>query len=269
MRFRLYIGVLAANLALQSRPAIWPALAVTPDRCTTADQPINTDRPDVANSSFVVPVGSLQSENGVDVIGHAGDHSIDGPDGRLRFGLAPCLEVLVDLPNYVAASGHTPATASGVTDLAPAIKWQISPAPGNFDLSATLGAALPTGKAALAGPGLQPYLQFPWSKDLAGGWELTGMLTFFAYPADPQNKLTTETTLGLARELSERLEIFAEYAGDFADQEKSRQTINSGVLWRVTKTQQIDMHLGLGLNNNSPNFTLGFGYSFRIDGLLQ
>jgi Putative MetA-pathway of phenol degradation len=269
MRFRLYIGVLAAGLALRGGPAIRPALAGTADRCTTADQPINTDRPDVANSSVVVPTGSLQSENGVDVAGQAGDRGIDGPDSRLRFGLAPCLEVLVDLPNYVAASGHTPPIASGFTDVAPAIKWQISPDPGNFDLAVTFGAALPTGRAALAGSGLQPYLQLPWSKDLTGGWELTGMLTFFTYPADPQNKLTTETTLGLAKELSERLEVFTEYAGDFAERERSRQMINSGVLWRVTKTQQLDMHLGFGLNSNSPNLTLGFGYSFRIDGLLQ
>src|SRR5271165_2568060 len=177
--FRLHVDVLAAVLATVlasvftlGGPATRPALAAEADRCTTADQPINTDRPDTANSSVVVPVGSLQSENGVDVTGQAGDHGVDGPGSRLRFGFAPCLEVLVDLPNYVAASGRSPPTVSGFTDVAPAIKWQISPDPGNFDLSATLGAALPTGKAALTGPGLQPYLQFPWSKDLSGGWEL-------------------------------------------------------------------------------------------------
>ena len=34
--------------------------------CTQPDSPIETDRPDVTNSSIVVPAGSLQNENGVD-----------------------------------------------------------------------------------------------------------------------------------------------------------------------------------------------------------
>jgi hypothetical protein len=35
------------------------------DTCPTAKDEIATDRPDVTNSSLVVPTGSLQSENGV------------------------------------------------------------------------------------------------------------------------------------------------------------------------------------------------------------
>jgi hypothetical protein len=36
------------------------------DGCPTAGDEIATDRPDVTNSSLVVPLGSLQAENGVD-----------------------------------------------------------------------------------------------------------------------------------------------------------------------------------------------------------
>jgi len=35
------------------------------DECTQPSNPIETDRPDTANSAIVVPVGSLQNENGV------------------------------------------------------------------------------------------------------------------------------------------------------------------------------------------------------------
>lgn len=262
--------MLAAGLALHA-----PASAATADRCATADQAIDTDRPDTTNSSIVVPAGSLQSENGADFSSQSGSRGIDGSNSRLRLGVAPCLEVLVDLPSYFAVTGsRAPSVppgfgASGFSDVAPAIKWQISPNPGHFDLSVALGAALPTGKTAIAGRGVAPYLQFPWSRDLTGGLNLTGMLTFFAHPDDRQNGLTTETTLTLAKELTERLEIFTEYVGDFADRGGSRQMANSGVLWRVTKTQQLDMHLGFGLNNNSPNFAAGLGYSVRIDGLFR
>ena len=45
--------------------AILGSVDARADSCTTAKNEIATDRPDVTNSSLVVPVGSLQSENGV------------------------------------------------------------------------------------------------------------------------------------------------------------------------------------------------------------
>jgi hypothetical protein len=91
----------------------------------------------------------------------------------------------VDVPTYFdALSGHAD---TGFTNVTPPIKWQISPVPGNFDLSATFGAGLPTGTKAITGPGVQPYVQFPWSWELGGGWGLSGMLTSFIAPADPVN----------------------------------------------------------------------------------
>src|SRR5580704_3152902 len=86
-------------------------------------------------------------------------------------------------------------------------KWQISPVPGKIDLSATLGAGLPTGSKAIAGPGVQPYLQFPWSWELSGGWSVNGMLTNFVVPADPVNKLSTETTFVIEREIGRRFPV--------------------------------------------------------------
>jgi hypothetical protein len=42
------------------------ALAAT-DGCPDSTAEIATDRPDITNSSLVVPMGSLQSENGVNI----------------------------------------------------------------------------------------------------------------------------------------------------------------------------------------------------------
>ena len=70
--------------------------------CPTAKDDIATDRPDVTNSSLVVPVGSLQNENGVNFSMRDDARLIDGTNSRWRLGVVPCLEVLVDLPTYVA-----------------------------------------------------------------------------------------------------------------------------------------------------------------------
>jgi hypothetical protein len=42
---------------------------------------------------------------------------------------------------------------------------------------------------------------------------------------------------------------------------------NSGGGYRITNTQQIDFHIGFGLNRNAPTYIFGVGYSFRVDGL--
>jgi Putative MetA-pathway of phenol degradation len=128
---------------------------------------------------------------------------------------------------------------------------------------------LPTGNQAVAGPGVQPYLQFPWSKKLTEDWGLSGMLTLFDRPGEPGGKFTTETAFVISRDFGESFELFTEYVGDFPDAGPSRQLINSGALWRLTKTQQFDLHVAFGLNSNSPDLIVGVGYSFRIDGLFE
>src|SRR4030081_3027645 len=103
------------------------------DSCPSAKDEISTDRPDVTNSSLVVPTGSLQIENGVNFSARDGSRFVDGTNTRLRAGVAHCLEVLLDVPTYFA-NVRSPE-GSGFSDVAPALKWQISPIPGKVDLS--------------------------------------------------------------------------------------------------------------------------------------
>jgi hypothetical protein len=262
-RFRLmrFLGLMALiGLAI----SVLGTSVASADQCPQTGSPITTDRPDVTNSSLVAPQGSFQNENGVNFNQRDGDHQFDGTDSRLRWGIAPCLEILVDIPNYFAAARGP--LQSGFTDVAPALKWQISPLPGKIDLSATLGAELPTGTKAIAGPGVQPYVQFPWSWELAGGWAVTGMVTTFFTPDDPTNKLSNETTFALEREVTERAFLFIEYVGDYHVHGGPSYLVNSGGGYRITPTQQVDFHFGIGLNDNAPAYIFGLGYSFRLDG---
>jgi hypothetical protein len=241
------------------------AWAASADQCPQQQSPIETDRPDVTNSSLVLPQGSFQIENGINLTQRDGVRTFDGTDSRLRWGIAPCFEILVDLPTYFAATRGS--LNSGFTDVTPAIKWQISPSPGKLDLSATLGAGLPTGTKAIAGRGVQPYVQFPWSWQLGSGWSVTGMLTNFMTPADPTHKLSTETTLVLEREFAERAFLFIEYVGDYHLHGGPSYLFNSGGGYRITPAQQIDFHVGIGLNDKAPAYIFGIGYSLRIDTL--
>jgi hypothetical protein len=237
------------------------------DSCPSAKDEIATDRPDVTNSSLVVPAGSLQIENGVNFSTRAGDRFADGTNTRLRAGIANCLEFLVDTPTYFA-NVRNPEN-SGFSDVAQALKWQISPIPGKVDLSAVFGVALPTGSAGIAGRGAQPYLQFPWSWELGSGWGLSGMFTEFIRPSDPASKRITETTFVIEKKGTERASLFVEYVGDYPQNGSPAQLLNSGGLYRLSPNQQLDFHVALGLNHNAPSYIVGVGYSVRFDELFS
>src|SRR6202051_2425941 len=251
---------------LLSALAILASVEARADACPTAKDEIATDRPDVTNSSLVVPTGSLQNENGVNFSVRDGGRTIDGTNSRWRLGVAPCLELLVDMPTYfdnIRAPG-----SSGFSDVAPAIKWQVSPIPGKIDVSLTAGLALPTGAVDIAGRGVQPYLQMPWSWELHDGWGLSGMLTEFFRPSDLTAKGITETTFVIEKKMTERASLFAEYVGDYPENAGPSQLLNSGGVYRLSPTQQGDFHVAFGLNHNAPSYIFGVGYSFRIDGLF-
>jgi Putative MetA-pathway of phenol degradation len=237
------------------------------DSCPSIKDEIITDRPDITNSSVVVPPGSLQIENGINFSARDGNQLIDGANTRLRVGIADCLEFLVDTPTYFANLGSS--ANSGFSDLAPALKWQISPIPGKVDLSVVFGAALPTGSASIAGPGAQPYLQFPWSWELRSGWGLSGMFTEFFRPSDSISKRITETTFVIEKKVTERASLFVEYVGDYPENASSAQLLNSGALYRLSSNQQVDFHVALGLNHNAPSYIVGVGYSVRFDDSLS
>jgi hypothetical protein len=259
-RHRLSVFLLSVYLALS-------ATAALADQCPTAKDEIATDRPDVTNSSLVVPVGSFQSENGVNFSARDGGRSLDGTNSRWRLGVAPCLELLVDIPSYVY-NVRAPGS-SGFTDVAPAIKWQVSPIPGKVDLSLVVGVALSTGAAEIAGRGAQPYVQLPWSWELHDGWGISGQFTEFFRPSDLTSTRITETTFVVEKKLTDKFSLFTEYVGDYPDGAIPSQFWNSGGLYRLDRTHQVDFHVAFGLNHNSPNYIVGVGYSFRLDGLFD
>ena len=67
---------------------------------------------------------------------------------------------------------------------------------------------------------------------------------------------------------AEKLSLFTEYVGDYPEATGPIVLLNSGGMYRFTHNQQVDFHVAFGLNHNSPSYTLGVGYSFRVDTLF-
>jgi hypothetical protein len=62
-------------------------------------------------------------------------------------------------------------------------------------------------------------------------------------------------------------DLFVEYVGDYPKHARPNQILDGGS-WRVTRLQQLDFHVGFGLNSSSPDHFFGIGYAFRLDGMF-
>lgn len=195
-RGRTRLGFLFCCMLLLSALAGGPHVARGADGCSTSADEMATDRPDVTNSSLVVPRGSLQVENGVDWTVRHGSNALNGTNTRLRWGVAHCAEFLIDIPNYFGSlNGSQP---SGFSNLVISFKRQL-PVPLGFDLSATGGAGFPSGSSKVSGHGHQPYIQFPWSHGIAEGWGVEGMFTVIWFPSESTRNPTFEPTLSVGK----------------------------------------------------------------------
>jgi hypothetical protein len=132
---------------------ILPALAglrltaTAADSCPTDANEISTDRPDITNSSLVVPRDSIQAKNGLDW-SQDGSDALDSTNTRLRFGFASCTEFLVDIPSYFAPLNGT--QPSGFSNLVVSLRHEL-PVPFGFGLSAAGGVGFPTGAQKIPG----------------------------------------------------------------------------------------------------------------------
>jgi hypothetical protein len=106
--------------------------------------PIATDRPAITNSSVVVPSGSLQVENGLQIATASGERTFDGPESLVVFGLTDATELRFTVPDYFQAS-----SGSGFGDLSLGVKQQIGHTPGGFDVSLIAFLSFPTGALPL------------------------------------------------------------------------------------------------------------------------
>ncbi len=94
------------------------------------------------------------------------------------------------------------------------------------------------------------------------------MLTEFFRPSELTTQRITETTFVIEKKMTEKASLFVEYVGDYLENSSPSQLFNSGGLYRLSPTQQVDFHVAFGLIHNAPSYIVGVGYSFGIDGLF-
>jgi len=244
---------------------VWiaPLHGQNPPVNVAAPEPISTDRPAITNSSVVVPVGSLVAENGFLETGSQGQSIVDGPETLLRLGVARKTELRFTLPDYFDNLSAGPST-SGFGDFALGVKQQLGPTHGKFDVSAILFVSFPTGATGIPSGGYDPGFQVPWSRALSANWTAAGMFSLYAPTQGRTRNLTGESTFLFDRQLTKPWDAFIEYAGDFPENGGPRHLLHFGTALKITKQQQLDFHVGVGLSSAAVDHLIGIGYSFRL-----
>lgn len=234
-------------------------------RPASADDPapptIATDRPAVTDSSIVVPFGTLQAENGFAETVSQGQSTLDGPETWLRLGVAAKTELRLIVPDY---SGPLGSGLGGFGDMAIGVKQQLGPTPGGFDVSFVASLSLPTGAPGVSSHGYDPFVQLPWSRALSSNWTVAGMLSVYWLTDRGRRNTTGEATFLIDRQLTRAWDAFVEYAGDFAERGGPRHLLHFGTAYKLTPSQQLDLHVGVGLSSATVDRFIGVGYSFRL-----
>jgi hypothetical protein len=251
----LFFSVLVGSLALQMKAQ---------DCGANAQSPISTDRPQITNSSVVVPCGSLQFENGFQETGNGGQRSFDFPETSVRFGVARKTELRLGVPDYFFNDDTATGFTNGFGDLSLGFKQQLGPTRGRFDVSLIPSVSLPTGANLISSHGYDPTLQLPWSHSLTKNWTAAGMFSLMWPTEAGRRNLTGQSSLYFDRQLRQTWDAYVEYSGAFPQRGGPQHVIDFGTAYKPSPHQQLDVHCNFGLSAATPDHSIGFGYSVRF-----
>jgi hypothetical protein len=248
---------------------------------------IDTNRPSFMNSPLVVPRGSLQFENGT-LYQHFqhGLTSYDIPETEVRIGLTKGTEFQMFVPDWIllhstaartiGLSNSSPGlttietqqggTQTGVSDITePGLKHQFGPFFKDLNVAIIAGVTPPTGRRLISRTGVQPVIRSPWTKALNKNWSICGMQSLLL--VNSGRDVQWQNFWLLCRTFGTRTTAFTEYAGFYTHQSNPINIIHFGVVRKLNRNNQIDLHFGFGLNKTAPAAFIGTGYSFRFDQL--
>jgi hypothetical protein len=231
-----------------------------------AQSTIATDRPQITNSSVVVPCGSVQFENGFQETGSGGQRSFDLPETSVRFGITNKTELRFGVSDYFNNDDTGSGFANGFGDLSLGFKQQLGPRRG-FDVSLIPSVSLTTGANLISSHGYDAALQLPWSRSLTKNWTAAGQF-YMMWPTETaRHNLTGQASVYFDRQLTAPWDAYVEYSGAFPQRGGPQHTIDFGTAYKLSPHQQLDFHCGFGLSAATPDHTIGFGYSVRFQAI--
>jgi hypothetical protein len=228
---------------------------------------IATDRPNVVESSLVVPVRTLQAEGGL-AMERTDDVDVFSAPLLLRYGIASDWELRLETPGL--STRTDPADElddTGLADLALGAKWHLRGAdergPG---VALLLHADLPTGSGAFAGTGVRPSIRG------TAEWGLTPLLSVAAlggvrFDQQKDRRFTSAIIAGaLGQQWTSDFTTLVELAfTQIASEEYGGNVgaLNLGGAFVARDWLQFDALLGLPVTSGASDVLFTVGLSYR------
>lgn len=245
-------------------------------------EPIVTDRPDFTESAITVPRGRFQLEAGYTFTYDSGDgeRNMDHtyPESLLRVGLVDDVELRLGWLGWSHSSrmfrernedGRREKLTdfeNGATDLSVGFKFHfLDQKEWVPDLGLIVDTTVPVGAGNKTTGDVDPGVKLLWAYDLGRDFALSGNVNLAAATSENGRFLQTASSISLARAWTDRVGTYIEYFGFYPNDrgQSDAHYANSGVTYLVNDNFQIDVRVGVGLNDEADDFFSGVGLSFR------
>jgi len=248
-------------------------------------EPLVTDRPDFTESTDAVPPRHLQIEMGYTFTydregsDRVRDHA--APELLMRIGLIDRLELRLGWAGYSWTESQfeteTPVGrtvthedwSQGDNDVSVGFKYKLLDQDGSVpDLGVIAAATLPSGTAGLSSGDVDPEVKLLWAYDLTDRLGLAGNLNVGAPTEDAHRFVQASGSVTLGVSLTESLGSYVEYFGFYPNAYGSdcAHYANGGFTYLLNKDCQIDIRVGVGLNEEADDFFTGIGFALRLGG---
>jgi hypothetical protein len=255
------------------------SLAVTTGGAAEESPPLVTDRPDVTESSEIVSRGYVQFETGINFANFDNAEESVGittfPTTLIRVGLDRKVELRFEWLGLVSESRNqdgTDVVESGPGNTALGAKIKLREERGAAPrLALLVNAILPTGSKAFRADRIDPGVRAAGSNTLSDRLGLSYNLGVVALTLEEDDGDVDTHALGrysvsLGIGLDPRWGAFVELFGfvPLGGPEPSEHLFDLGFTYLTSKTVQLDLSGGFGLNEDADDWFVGAGLSFRL-----
>ena len=257
---------------------IWPEPA-------NLEGALSTDRPGFSDTAFLVPRGHAQLELGYiysyDKENHTKTENQTVPGTSLRVGLLDDFELRVKWSGMSLTDSKFPDVSpggrsyinhqhdDGATDMSVGFKTPIlKHTDTNYlpNLSIIPALSLPTGARSKASGNVDPSLELAWNYPIADKFTIYGVGSA-AGVSDAEGRFFQSTaSLAGCYQVTSRLSFFVEYFGFYPSTRNTdcQHNIDFGPVFLITDNIQLDFAVGMGLNEEAPDFFINWGLSIRF-----
>jgi len=231
---------------------------------------ISTERPTAGYSPDIVPVHSLQVENGVGLNVQRSNYTADLPESFLRYGLTTRLELRYTASDLMATSAaHQSRFAMQGADMGFGVKYRVAGPNRVAPKTIVLGYSAPTGGKAWTSGSYDPNAAAIWTQTNTKGYFLNELAVVNLTTLNGARRPVWAPSVAGGKALTSKLTAFGEYAPSVLQDRTVTHLVDGGFALVRHNTTQLDFRLGWLHDGAGDHAIFGIGYSTRRDHLFQ